>query len=254
MKVLLLRDRGKWARDMQYDADGDLVNATIPGKRRLGAMKTGSHAVSGSACCRLWPVDHDVHRRDTHLRWKTCDLAADRGGGRTVLKFGSAALGLLLAAGCAVSHTPVGPAPGGGDEPVVIYSVQGDYDEVWQDLEMALEERGLVISSISHVGEMIDRTGQALGRTREVFSRAKVMAFCSAVISRDMLEKNPHLIAFCPYEITVYSLPGEAGKIYLSYRRPIWKNEGDQQVLDAVVQLTDGIIQDVVDAYPYTGP
>ncbi len=155
---------------------------------------------------------------------------------------------LLLGTQCAFSQETihsVSPC----EDPVVLYSVQGDYDEVWEDLKMALNERGLVVSSVSHVGEMIDRTGRALGRTRKVFGKANVMEFCSAVISRDMLEQNAHLIAFCPYQIMVYSLPDNERKIYLSYRRPIWNGPSDQGVLDEVEKLVSGIIRDVVDLY-----
>ncbi|NOY53494.1 MAG: DUF302 domain-containing protein [Deltaproteobacteria bacterium] len=114
---------------------------------------------------------------------------------------------------------------------------------------MALNDRGLVVSSVSHVGEMIDRTGKALGRTRKVFGKANVMEFCSAVISRDMLEQNAHLIAFCPYQIMVYSLPDDDHKIFISYRRPIWNGPADRKVLEKVEKLVSGIIRDVVDLY-----
>lgn len=46
----------------------------------------------------------------------------------------------------------------GDKEPVVIKSVYGDYDEVWEDIKTALNERGLTVSSVSHVGEMLERT------------------------------------------------------------------------------------------------
>ncbi|HHN64222.1 MAG TPA: hypothetical protein ENK09_02525, partial [Nitrospirae bacterium] len=36
-------------------------------------------------------------------------------------------------------------------EPVVIKSVRGNFDDVWESLKMALNERGLVVSSVSHV-------------------------------------------------------------------------------------------------------
>jgi len=156
---------------------------------------------------------------------------------------------LLVGTHCAFSQEALnGPEPPCKD-PVVIYSVQGDYDEVWEDLKLALNDRGLVISSVSHVGEMIDRTGRALGRTRKVFAKANVMEFCSAIVSRNMLEQDPHLIAFCPYQIMVYSLPDEERKIYLSYRRPIWKEREDQAVLDSVERLVDGIIHDVIELH-----
>lgn len=134
-------------------------------------------------------------------------------------------------------------------EPVVIYSLQADYDDVWKGLEMALNERGLTISSVSHVGEMLERTGKELGRTKRIFGKANVMEFCSAVISRDMMEKNPHYIAFCPYQIMVYTLPDNEKKIYLSYRKLIWKDESGRAVLAPVEELLDSIIRDVIDMY-----
>ncbi len=135
------------------------------------------------------------------------------------------------------------------DEPVVIKSVRGNFDDVWESLKFALNERGLVISSVSHIREMLERTGKALGRTKKIYGRAKVMEFCSAVISRDMLERNPHFISFCPYQIMVYTLPDNDERVYLSYRRLIWKDNKDADVLKTVEELLEGLIQDVIDEY-----
>jgi len=158
---------------------------------------------------------------------------------------------LLAAAGCAgpakATRSPAASPEVG--ETVVVYAVEGEYDDVWDDLKMALGDRGLVISTISHVGEMIDRTGRALGRTRPIFANANVMSFCSAVISRNMLEQNPHLVAFCPYEIAVYALAGAPGTVYLSYRHIDWHAPADRPVLDAVEGLLSGIVRDVVASY-----
>lgn len=134
-------------------------------------------------------------------------------------------------------------------EPVVIYSVNADYDEIWKGLEIALNDRGLTVSSVSHVGEMLERTGKELGRTKKIFGKANVMEFCSAVISRDMLEKNPHFLAFCPYQIMVYTLPDDEKKVYLSYRRLIWKDDSGKDVLDPVEKLIEDLINDVIDMY-----
>lgn len=134
-------------------------------------------------------------------------------------------------------------------EPVVIYSVYADYDEAWKGLEIALNDRGLTVSSISHVGDMLERTGKELGRTKKIFGRANVMEFCSAVVSRDMMERNPHFLAFCPYQIMVYTLPDDEKKVYLSYRRLIWKDDSGKDVLEPVEKLTKDIINDVVEMY-----
>ena len=141
---------------------------------------------------------------------------------------------------------PPGPAPG-ANAPVVRRSVRADFDQVWDDLTAALNDRGLVISSISHVGEMLARTGKALGAKKKIFARAKVMEFCSAVISRRMMEANPHYIAFCPYQIMVYSLPDEPGLVYLAYRRLLWGKGADPKALNPVEALLDGLVREVID-------
>lgn len=132
-------------------------------------------------------------------------------------------------------------------DPVIIRSVKGDFDSVWEDLKIALSNRGLVISGVSHVQKMLDRTGKALGRTKKIFARAKVLEFCSAVVSRDMMEKDPHFIAFCPYQIAVYTLPGEEGKVYLSYRSLVWNDGSGKAVREEVERLLGGIVKDVID-------
>ncbi len=134
-------------------------------------------------------------------------------------------------------------------EPVVIYSVYADYDEIWKGLETALNERGLTVSSVSHVGEMLERTGRELGRTKKIFGKANVLEFCSAVISRDMMERNPHFLAFCPYQIMVYTLPDDEKKVYLSYRHLIWKDDSGKDVLDPVEKLVEDLINDVIEMY-----
>ena len=131
-------------------------------------------------------------------------------------------------------------------EPVVIKSVDGKFDDVWEDLKRSLEDRGLVISNVSYIGEMLERTGKDIERTKKIFGNARAMEFCSAVLSRDMFEKNPHFIAFCPYQITVYTLPDDEKKIYLSYRRPIWNDKSGKDVLDPVERLLGDIINDVI--------
>lgn len=131
-------------------------------------------------------------------------------------------------------------------EPVVIKSVYGNFDDVWEDLKRAVEERGLVVSDVFYIGEMLERTGKDIGKTKRVFNKAWVMEFCSASLSRDMFEKNPHFIAFCPYKINVYILPEDEKKVYLSYRRLIWKDESGKDVLRLVERLLEDIINDVI--------
>lgn len=103
---------------------------------------------------------------------------------------------------------------------VALRSKKGSFDEVKAAVVFAVENRGLVINTVSHVGEMLERTGRDLGTARRIFLRAEVLEFCSASLSRRAMEADPHTIAFCPYTIAVYVLPDQPGIVYVSYRKP----------------------------------
>lgn len=150
---------------------------------------------------------------------------------------------VLFFAFCLCSQTAFAGAQKGG--PVVIRTVHGDFDTVWDNLKTALINRGLVVSGVSHVQRMLDRTGKALGRTKKIFLRAKVLEFCSAVVSRDMMEKNPHFIAFCPYKIAVYTLPADEHTVYISYERPVWNDNSGKAKLEEVNRMLKGIVNEV---------
>lgn len=155
-------------------------------------------------------------------------------------------LSLLFLTACASLHKTAGKA---GKEPVVIYSVRADYEDVWEGLKAALHGKGMTVSSISYVGDMLERTGKDLGRTKKIYGEARVLEFCSAVLSRDMMEKNPHFLSFCPYQIMVYTLPEDEKSIYLSYRRLIWKDDSSKDVLEPVEKLNEELIKEVIDMY-----
>src|SRR5574340_717266 len=138
------------------------------------------------------------------------------------------------------------PAIGGTVVPnVVIHSGKGQFDEVKERVVMAVENRGMVLNYTSHVGDMLERTGKDLGRTRRLYTHAEVIEFCSASLSRDTMEADAHNIVFCPYTIAIYALPGEPGKVYLSYRKPVADGSGQSaKALAAVEKLLEAIVRD----------
>ncbi|PKO90098.1 MAG: hypothetical protein CVU18_01945 [Betaproteobacteria bacterium HGW-Betaproteobacteria-12] len=85
---------------------------------------------------------------------------------------------------------------------------------------MGIESRGLVINYTSHIGEMLQRTGADLGASKRIFVQAEIVEFCSAKLSRQMMEADPHNIVLCPFAISIYTLPGEPGVTWVAYRRP----------------------------------
>ena len=122
---------------------------------------------------------------------------------------------VLVAGGLAVLGAPARAA----DE-IARHSAKGSYEEVKDAVVAAVEAKGLVIDRVAHVGDMLDRTAKDVGSTRRLYGKAEVLEFCSARISREMMEADPHQLAFCPYTIAVYTLPGTPGTVYVSYRRP----------------------------------
>lgn len=105
-------------------------------------------------------------------------------------------------------------APLRADE-VILHEFDGSFDDATFALESAILDRGLVIDHISHVGEMLARTGADLGSEVEIFVQADVFLFCSASVSRAVMEADFTNIAYCPYGIFVAD---RDGVIYLGYR------------------------------------
>ena len=130
---------------------------------------------------------------------------------------------------------------------VVVRSVKGEFDDIKERVTQAIETRGLVLNYTARVGDMLERTGKDIGRTRRVYAKAEVLEFCSAVLSRDTMEADPRNIAFCPYAIAIYALPEEPGKVYLSYRKP--GGLGSRKsitALRAVEKLLDEIVREAL--------
>ena len=66
--------------------------------------------------------------------------------------------------------------------PVVSYSKRAKFDDVRDDLKLAIEGRGLVIDYHSFVGRMLERTGKDVGSARKLYTDAQAFVFCSAAL------------------------------------------------------------------------
>ena len=132
------------------------------------------------------------------------------------------------------------------DDYMKLYTVEGQFEDVRDDVEMAITDRGMVINNVSHIGKMLARTGQDIGEGKQIFQKAQALEFCSATISRRMMETDPHNIIFCPYIIAIYTLPEENNKVYVAFRRPLPVGSAEsRQSLVAVERLLEEIIADV---------
>ena len=133
------------------------------------------------------------------------------------------------------------------DEFSVVFKTHGNFADVRNVLVASIEGKGLKINHSNLIGDMLERTGPAVGRTNKIYGQAEQFEFCSADISRAMMEADPHAIVMCPYSIAIYNLPQDPKTIYLAYRKlgPT-KNPKLEKVLERVNQLLTGIIRDTI--------
>jgi len=127
------------------------------------------------------------------------------------------------------------------EESARVVTAKGKFADVKDDLVAAIEQRGLVINFTAHVGDMLERTGKDLGKTKRIYEQAEVIEFCSATTSRAMMEADPRNLVFCPYTIAIYTLPGKTGVVYLAHRK-----YPQSAALKPVAALLEGIVADVI--------
>ncbi|MBM2576310.1 DUF302 domain-containing protein [Jannaschia sp. Os4] len=100
-------------------------------------------------------------------------------------------------------------APAAADE-IVTIPFDGTADDADFVVASAIEAEGLVIDYVSNVGEMMERTGADLGLgPSPVGAGARSYLFCSATVSRAVMEADPMNMAHCPYAIFVAEIGGE---------------------------------------------
>ncbi|MDE1132216.1 MAG: DUF302 domain-containing protein [Ascidiaceihabitans sp.] len=120
------------------------------------------------------------------------------------------------------------------DDASTVYNFDGNFDDATFSIESAIIDKGLVIDYVSHTGEMLNRTGADVGSTKKLFEAADIFIFCSAVLSRKVMEIDPMNIAHCPYGIFVAD---REGQVMIGYRNyPSGPMQEVQDLLDEIVQ------------------
>jgi len=120
----------------------------------------------------------------------------------------------------------------------VTFPFDGSFADATFSVESAIIGRGLVIDYVSHTGDMLNRTAADVGSEKMLFDGADIFLFCSAQLSREVMEADPMNIAYCPYGIFVTERDGEVLVGYRDYP------DGEMQKVETL--LTE-IIQDAID-------
>lgn len=100
----------------------------------------------------------------------------------------------------------------------ITYSADISFDDAAFAVESAITNAGLVIEGTSHVGEMLARTKADVGGNVDLFTHATVFTFCSAQVSRQVMEADPLNIQHCPYAIFVYATADAPAQITMGHR------------------------------------
>jgi len=106
----------------------------------------------------------------------------------------------FLAAGFLAMALPARPAAA---QDAKFYAYDGKFEDAAFELESAIVDRGLVVDYVSHVGEMLKRTKDDVDGAKDIFKNADIFLFCSAVLSREVMEADPDNLVHCPYKIFV---------------------------------------------------
>jgi uncharacterized protein (DUF302 family) len=132
-----------------------------------------------------------------------------------------ALLGVALLAAPGLSRAEEGAA--------VTYVFDGSFEDATFAVENAIIAEGLIVDHVSHVGEMLARTGADVGSDVKVFDGADVYSFCSASLSRKVMEADPMNLRYCPYGVFVMA---RAGAVTVGYRQ---MPEGPMQEVETLL-------------------
>ncbi len=126
------------------------------------------------------------------------------------------------------------------------YAKKAAFEDVKFELGNAIIARGLAVDYTGQIGRMLERTGADVGSTKPIYAHAEFVTFCSAKLSRAMMEADPANIAYCPYVIFIYEAADRPGETVVGYRRPqsAGGDEAARKALADIDALLDGIVRE----------
>jgi uncharacterized protein (DUF302 family) len=123
---------------------------------------------------------------------------------------------------------------------VATYTVEEDIDDVLFSVENEIIGRGYKIDSVSKVGAMLERTRLDVGGTKKIFREAQIFSFCSAKLSREMMEIDPANLRYCPYKVFMYATIDNPDITIVGYDT---YPEGEMKKIEA---LLEAIVKDAL--------
>ena len=109
----------------------------------------------------------------------------------------------------------------------------GSFEDAVFSVESAIVGAGLKIDYHGYIGDMLTRTGADVGSDAVIFEDAEFFTFCSAALSREVMEADPGNIAYCPYTIHVMQRDGAVEVGFRTF--PAGEMQKIQALLEGIV-------------------
>jgi uncharacterized protein (DUF302 family) len=159
---------------------------------------------------------------------------------RICIRTAARAFGSMIAVLALAAVFIAAPAAETRAEDRKVYAFDGSFEDAAFELESAIVDRGLVVDYVSQVGDMLSRTKDDVDGAKDLFDTATVYVFCSAVLSRKVMEADPMNIAFCPYSLFVAQQAG-GGAVHVGYRTmPDGPMKTIESLLDDIARAATG--------------
>ena len=137
-------------------------------------------------------------------------------------------------------------ATDGDEASIAVYESSESYTVVRENIELAITGRGLLISKVLAIGDMLERTGKDLGFERQTYVKAESIAFCSARMTHRITALDPRNIAVCPLTIAVYVTAAAPDRVQVVFQPPQLVGEG-AEIEAAAFALLDSIAREAVE-------
>ena len=123
----------------------------------------------------------------------------------------------------------------------ITYPSGDDFEDTVFSIESAILDAGLVIDFVSHTGDMLERTREVTGSDIVLFERADIFNFCSASLSRKVMEADIMNIVHCPYRIFVMQKGGAEDVVVGFKSMPDGAMKEVEAFLDKIVKEALGL-------------
>ena len=153
----------------------------------------------------------------------------------------------LTVAMCATVALATGLPSGATAQELRTYTKTASFEDVKFDLSNAITNLGLVVDFTGNVGGMLERTGKDVGSTKPIYRNAEYFSFCSAKLSREMMEADTANVGLCPFVMFAYVTAAKPAEVVVGYRRlPKGGNSASVKALGSINDMLDRLAKQAV--------